>query len=146
MAVWSMTAAYEKAIRASATGGTVTNIAGYRVHTFDTVGTFNFTVTSGGAFEYLVIGGGGGGGGYLCAGGGGAGGYRCSVPGESSGGGASAESPLILPVGTYTVTVGAGAPLAATYYPDPGRTGSDSVFHTITSKGGGGGGTYNYGT
>lgn len=72
--------------------------------------------------QYLVIGGGGSGG-YV--GGGGAGAYRCSVSGETSGGGASAESPLSLTSGTYTVTVG-GA-------------GSSSAFSTITSSAGGGG-------
>lgn len=54
--------------------------------------------------QYLIIAGGAGGG----SGGGGAGGYRSSVSGESSGRGASAETPLSLSTGTYTVTVGAG--------------------------------------
>lgn len=76
--------------------------------------------------EYLVIAGGGG----TAAGGGGAGGYRSSVTGELSGGGASAESPLSLAVGTsYTVTIGAGGTADA--------SGSNSVFSTITSIGGG---------
>ena len=58
--------------------------------------------------EYLVIAGGGGGG-SKTAGGGGAGGYRSSVTGESSGGGALAETALTLSKGTnYAVAVGAG--------------------------------------
>ena len=122
-----------------ATGGTVTDIAGYRVHTFTSSDTFTITANSG-EVQYLVIGGGGGGGNTHGGGGGGAGGYRCSVPGESSGGGASAESPLTLGVGSYTVTVGAGGSGAASRSVT-GSTGQDSVFHTITSKGGGGGGT-----
>ena len=50
----------------------------------------------------------GAGGSNAYQGGGGAGGYRCSVPGESSGGGASAESRLSVTAQTYTVTIGAG--------------------------------------
>lgn len=81
--------------------------------------------------EYLVIGGGGGGWG----GGGGAGGYRCSVSGESSGGGASAESALNLVSGvSYTVTVGAGGASQA--------IGTNSVFGSVTSTRGGHGAQY----
>jgi hypothetical protein len=86
--------------------------------------------------QYLVVAGGGGGGGNPIpygAGGGGAGGYRSSVTGESSGGGASAESALSVGTGTnYTVTVGAGGSQMV--------NGSNSVFSTITSIGGGCGG------
>ncbi len=93
--------------------------------------------------EYLVIAGGGGGGqsgGNGAGGAGGAGGYRSSVIGESSGGGASAESTLELSSSTnYTVTVGAGGSGSASG--TPGNNGSNSVFSTITSLGGGGGGS-----
>ena len=86
--------------------------------------------------QYLVVAGGGGGGGspiQYGAGGGGAGGYRSSVTGESSGGGASAESALSVGTATnYTVTVGAGGAQMV--------NGSNSVFSTITSVGGGCGG------
>ncbi len=108
-----------------ATGGTVSNIAGYRVHTFTTSGSFQVTAGSG-EVEYLVVAGGGGGG-AIHGGGGGAGGFR-------TGSGYSVSSP-----GSYTVTVGAGG---------PGGTGSsrgqgsNSVFDTITAAGGGGGGSY----
>lgn len=92
--------------------------------------TVNFFVQS------VVVAGGGGGGGspiQYGAGGGGAGGYRSSVTGESSGGGASAESPLLItPSTNYTVTVGAGGAQMV--------NGSNSVFSTITSTGGGCGG------
>jgi hypothetical protein len=78
--------------------------------------------------EYLVIAGGGGAGDG--AGAGGAGGYRSSVNGETSGGGASAESPFSISPGTsYTVTVGGGG--------GAGANGSNSVFGSITSTGGG---------
>jgi hypothetical protein len=77
--------------------------------------------------DFLVIGGGGGGGSNR-GGGGGAGGYRTSV--GTSGGGAAAESPLALYIGVpYTVTVGAGGGSAT--------NGSNSVFASITSLGGG---------
>jgi hypothetical protein len=85
--------------------------------------------------DFLVIAGAGGGGdagsGGLSygAGGGGAGGYRTSA--GTSGGGASAESALTLGKGvSYTVTVGAGGA--------SNTTGSNSVFSSITSNGGGG--------
>jgi hypothetical protein len=90
--------------------------------------------------EYLVIAGGGAGGSEddRAGGGGGAGGYRSSVTGESSGGGASAETALTLSAATnYTVTVGAGG--AGTSVNTRGNSGSNSVFSTITSIGGGGG-------
>ena len=79
---------------------------------------------------YLVIAGGGGGGDFR-AGGGGAGGYRSSVTGELSGRNSTAESPLTALTGTaYSVQVGAGGSY---------QNGSDSVFASITSIGGGAG-------
>lgn len=85
----------------------------------------------GNTVEYLVIAGGGAAGlNSNDSGGGGAGGYRSSVTGEMSGGGASAESPLTITPGTaYTVTVGAGGASDS--------NGSNSVFASITSIGGG---------
>ena len=89
--------------------------------------------------SYLVIAGGGGGGGgtgYYHGGGGGAGGYRNSYSTEPSGGGATSESDLSLIINTnYTVTVGSGGGASA--------NGSISVFNTITSEGGGRGGSEN---
>ena len=85
--------------------------------------------------DYLVVAGGGGGGGT--GGGGGAGGLRTSY-GSTTGGGGSSETELTLSEATnYTVTV--GAPGAGAVYPQDGAIGSDSVFSTITSTGGGGG-------
>ena len=79
--------------------------------------------------DYLVIAGGGGATGYN---GSGAGGYRTSY--GTSGGNTAAEPSLTLEASTnYTVTIGAGAATP------PAGNGSDSVFHTITSLGGGGG-------
>jgi len=84
--------------------------------------------------SYLVVAGGGGGA-FDERGGAGAGGLRTSY-GSASGGGTSNESVLSLAVATnYTVTVGAGGGGGTT-----GSTnGSDSIFSTITSVGGGSG-------
>ena len=80
--------------------------------------------------EYLVIAGGGGSGNS----GGGAGGYRNSVVGELSGRNSSAESRLVPVENTnYTVTIGAGGGN------NNQANGNDSVFGSITSKGGGSG-------
>ena len=91
--------------------------------------------------HYLVIGGGGSGGGYGQAGGGGAGGYRTSWgSGNISGANSPVESALDLQPGIgYTVTVGAGG---ASTTNQGGNKGQDSVLHTITSDGGGSGGTH----
>lgn len=89
--------------------------------------------------SYLVIAGGGGGGNNV-GGGGGAGGYRCNVSGESSGGGASAESALNLVPGTYTVTVGAGGAGGVSVGTN-GSPGASSVFSTVSTTGGGYGAT-----
>ena len=93
------------------------------------------------AVYYLVIAGGGSGGGYGQAGGGGAGGYRTSWgSGNISGANSSVESALNLePEVGYTVTVGTGG---ATTTAQGGNKGQDSVLHTITSVGGGSGGSH----
>lgn len=83
-------------------------------------------------FNFLVIAGGGGGGvgDGRGRGGGGAGGYRNSVSGESSGGTATAESPLgFLNGDSFTVTIGAGGASTA--------AGSITECGPIVSVGGG---------
>lgn len=135
-----------KTVQALPTGGTITTSGSYRIHTFTSSGTFS--IPSGlslSNIEYLVVAGGGAGGSTntgkgAAGGGGGAGGYRSSVVGESSGGGSSAESRLNLSTGSYTVTIGAGG---SGNLDNSGNDGSNSVFHTITSLGGGGGGCGN---
>ena len=99
--------------------------------------------------DYLVVAGGGGGGGSgqdgWNGGGGGAGGLRTSY-GPTSGGGVSSETPLTLTPGvSYPITIGSGGARgntgtnsgAATTI---GSNGTDSIFSTIESKSGGGGG------
>lgn len=126
-----------------ATGGTITEVGNYRIHTFTSSGTF--TVNKGSSeIEYLVIAGGGGGG-TQSAGGGGAGGYRSSVIGEMSGGGSLAESRLTLTSGAYAVTVGAGGagtPAGTSATRPSGSNGANSSFGAIVSIGGGGGSSY----
>jgi len=119
--------------------------AGYTVHTFTSVGSDTFEVTSGsGDVEYLVVAGGGGGGNTSGGGGGGggAGGFRTNVPGSTSGGGASAEPSKSVSTGSYTVTVGAAGDHDGSPTSDKGNPGGNSVFDNITSIGGGGGGGY----
>ena len=126
----------------TATGGTITTSGDYKTHVF--TGDGCFVVSCGGnsdgsnTIEYLVVGGGGAGGTGEgeSAGGGGAGGFRsytalpCASP---------LNAPAALPVSvqTYPVTVGAGG--SSESHLGPIRPGSNSIFSTITSAGGGAG-------
>jgi hypothetical protein len=132
-----------------ATGGTVTCCGDYKIHTFTSPGTFCVSCAGNAAgsntVDYLVVAGGGGAGGSFCgswggAGGGGAGGYR-----ESSGtaSGSYTVSPLgacvsglPLTITGYPITVGGGGSGSGN---NTGCRGSNSIFSTITSTGGGGG-------
>lgn len=113
-----------------ATGGDIIMTDGtYWMHTFINSGTFK--PATGLTCDYLVVAGGGGAATNF-GGGGGSGGLRCTV--GATGGGGSLESALSLASGTaYTVTIGAGGATAT--------QGSNSVFSTITSTGGGLGAT-----
>ena len=133
-----------------ASGGTETTSGDYKIHTFNSSGTFTVSSvgnSAGGGDEvsYMIIAGGGGGGtnnpsSSTGGGGGGGGGYR---EGKASGDPYTA-SPLNAPAGltvtaqAYPITVGAGGAGSS----DPGGT---SVFSTITSAGGGNGGSYQQG-
>ena len=109
-------------------------------------GTTDFVVHSvpgATTIDYLVVGGGGGGSRY---GAGGAGGLRSTV--DQTGGGGSLESAVPISAATYTITVGQGG--RGTWGEGPNgdiaTSGSDSsiagpTFSTITSTGGGYGGT-----
>jgi cytoskeletal protein CcmA (bactofilin family) len=110
----------------SATGGTITYVDGYTIHTFTDSGTF--TLISGGEVEYLVVAGGGGAPGRDVGGGGGAGGLLTGT------------LPALSP-GTYTVTVGSGGLGTGDTAEDvSGMKGSNSTFgSTITATGGGAG-------
>jgi len=114
-----------------ATGGTITTDGNFKVHTFESSGTFEITTLGHDAVaEYLVIAGGAGGGaGWNSGGGGGAGGYR-----TATGFSVSASS--------YSITIGAGS--SGGNGTTMATNGSNSVFSSITSLGGGGGGTPPY--
>ena len=88
--------------------------------------------------RYLVIAGGAAGYNYYGPGGGGAGGYRTIA----------CKSFEVEKCVTYPITVGSGGPNSPPYNPadnQPQRNGSNSVFSTITSAGGGTGGRYDGG-
>jgi hypothetical protein len=130
------------AIAPKATGGNiVANDGTYWYHAFLSSGTF--TPQTALTCDYLVVAGGGGGEGALAgalrgASGGGAGGLRSTV--TATGGGGSLETPLSLSAQSYAVTVGAGGYGGSTYNV-VGTSGSNSQISTITSIGGGVGGS-----
>jgi hypothetical protein len=128
----------------TATGGTVTTCGNYKIHTFTGPGTFT-VCTVGNAcgsnsVSYVVVAGGGGGG-WDSGGGGGAGGFR---EGKSITDCYTA-SPLVAPVGLpvsatcYPITVGGGGVGGSNCGASRSTSGSDSVFSSITSTGGGAG-------
>ena len=102
----------------------------YKYHTFNSSGTFTVLSIGSGAAESaavdaLIIAGGAGGGGFA---GGGAGGYR-----NPTGHTVTAQG--------YSITVGAGGSGSASGS-TKGSNGSDSIFDTYTSTGGGSGGAF----
>jgi hypothetical protein len=143
----------------AATGGTVTTSGDFKIHTFTGDGCFVVSSLGGGGspcavastVDYLVVAGGGGGAGGTAynlgsAGGGGAGGFRESK--DSTLNSPHTASPLAATTGltitatTYPVTVGGGAAAQVCSGPNcytAGTRGSNSIFSTITSTGGGGG-------
>ena len=136
----------------TATGGTITCSGNFRIHTFTGPGTFCVSCAGNACgsntVDYLVVAGGGGGGEYY-GGGGGAGGARMSA-GTSSGSYTvgplgACVSALSVPVAPYPITVGGGGAGGPSGTPTPGPgigfdgiPGSNSIFSSITSTGGGG--------
>src|SRR6056300_854338 len=125
----------------SATGGTITTVGDFKIHTFtgdgcfvvSTLGNSPLAPTGGPSnVDYLVVAGGGGGNPY--GGGGGAGGYRTTFPSPGCNAGAFPISAT-----TYPITVGAGGSAGSPSV--VGGSGNNSIFSTITSNGGGGGGS-----
>ncbi|MFA5780361.1 MAG: glycine-rich domain-containing protein [Elusimicrobiota bacterium] len=120
-------AAYLSNAGVSATGGTITEVGGYRIHTFTSDGTFTINVATN--VEVLVVAGGGGAGGSSNGqgggGGGGAGGYQYNAS-------------FAVIAQAYTVTVGGGGAGGAA--DSRGTSGSNSIFSSLTATGGGGGG------
>jgi len=104
-----------------ATGGVITQINGYRIHTFTAVGNDTFVVTKEGVVDVLIVGGGGGGGHTTNSGGGGAGGvlYATSISVYPS---------------TYKIVIGDGGAAHTV-----GNPTSISFYSTIALGGGAGG-------
>ena len=131
----------------AATGGTVTTDGNFKVHTF--TGDGNFIVSSVGndggsnSVSYIVVAGGGGGGSSPSpgssdsSGGGGAGGFREGrVASPHYTASPLAATGLSVTATTFPITVGGGGSGGATAN-SSGTAGSNSVFSTITSTGGG---------
>jgi hypothetical protein len=113
------------------TGGNIdtTTVPGSIIHIFTSSGTL--TCPSSKTAQVLVVAGGGGGGSASSSGGGGGGG----------GGGVVYAASYPIAATSYAITVGdGGASVNGLSQPTTSLKGSDSVFGTITAKGGGGGG------
>ncbi len=137
-----------------ATGGTITTSGNDKIHTFTGPGTFAVSSISGTAAEnivsYMVVAGAGGGGAGNpgAGGGGGAGGFRelksPTTPYTASplDGYPSSPNRVTISATSFPITVGAGGGIGPASGSPPanqaGGTGSNSIFSTITSAGGGG--------
>ena len=102
----------------------------YRIHSFTTVGSSDFTITRGGSVDYLIVAGGGSGQ-DRHGGAGGAGGVLLGITTVSS--------------GLHTITVGAGGTHNGQTgnQQDIGENGSNSSAFHLTAIGGGRGGHWN---
>ena len=110
----------------SATGGTISNADGYRIHTF-TSESGTLVVNSGGQINILIVAGGGGGGGLNGAAGAGAGGLIELYD-------------YVIDAGSYDITIGGGG--ARAVGGGLATNGSNSTFGTLyTALGGGYGAT-----
>ena len=132
----------------TATGGTISTCGNCKIHTFTGPGTFTVTNTAtcsaNNAVSHLVVAGGGGGG-TMGGGGGGAGGFRETkspvTPYTASP--IAGGTPITVTAQAYPITVGGGGSPAAGANPNVGYTGGNgnpSVFDSIVSTAGGGGG------
>ena len=115
-----------------ATGGTITEVDGYRIHTFTSSETF--TVNKGsGDIDILVVGGGGSG----------ASTYQHHKGGGGGAGGLVFKAGFAITAQDYSVTIGAGAPARpASGNGNPlssGTNGGDTTFAGLIALGGGGG-------
>jgi hypothetical protein len=146
-----------------ATGGTITTSGDCKIHTFTGPGTFTVTsvacAPADNIISYTVVAGGGGGGGgssgsIYGGGGGGAGGFRevnspsAPFPASPLDGYPTPANRVSVTATSFPITVGAGGAGGCKSTPSSpnarlGANGSNSVFSTITSAGGGVGGTRN---
>jgi hypothetical protein len=132
----------------SATGGTITTCGNCKIHTFTSPGTFCVSkiacCSANNEVSYMVVAGGGGGGSSWRSGGGGAGGFRedkspvtpyTASPLDGAG-------PITVTATSFPITVGGGGTGGGPNFACSASNGSNSIFSTITSAGGGFGGTY----
>ena len=122
----------EQALYVTASGGTITTSGDYKIHTFNSSGTFTVSCAGNSVgsnnVEYLIVAGGGGGGaggGANAGGGAGAGGYRT-------------DTGVSVTAQAYPVTVGGGG--AGNVYGSCLTTANPSAALSITSARGGSGG------
>jgi len=136
----------------TATGGTITCCGDYKIHTFTGPGTF--CVSSAGnaagsnSVEYIVVAGGGSGGSGYYGGGAGAGGFRFAAPSLAPltyPAKPLAGSNITVTATAFPIVVGAGGGSVGPTNCIQGNPGSNSVFSTITSSGGGGAGSWGNG-
>jgi len=119
---------------AAPSGGTITTVAGQRIHSFTSVGTTSITFLVPVTAQVLVVAGGGGGGG-------------CGSSNQTGGGGGAGElyysAAYSIAPGTYTVTVGAAGARGVGSGTTGGTptNGGDSIFGPIDCNGGGRGGS-----
>ena len=133
----------------AATGGCITTCGNYKIHTFNSPGTFCVSTVGNSAgsneVSYLVVAGGGSAGNNY-GGGGGGGGFRegkspqCSYTASpiACTSGTNNGLPVSASPGAYAIVVGGGG--TATTPSNTGHKGTDSSLSTITSTGGGFGG------
>ena len=108
----------------SPSGGLINTYTGYKSHTFLSNNTF---ITPSNLMVDVFLVGGGAGGGFDYGSGGGAGGVVVA-------------SNISLPAGSYSVTIGKGSSgVPRSSYTSPAANGGDTIFHTYTAVGGGGG-------
>ena len=130
----------------TATGGTITESGDFKIHTFTGPGTFTVNSISptpaNNEVSYIVVAGGGGGGGE--GGGAGAGGFRERKSGVDTytASPINGATPITVTATSFPITVGGGG-AAATSCSAPGPNGSPSTFSSVTSAGGGFGGSKN---
>jgi hypothetical protein len=132
----------------TATGGTITTCGNCKIHTFTGPGTFCVSSISptptNNALAYLVVAGGASAGNCLGGGGGGGGtreGRNNPITPYTASPLAASCSAITVTATAYPITVGAGGALINQPTYGRGNPGSNSVFSTITSAGGGGGAT-----
>jgi hypothetical protein len=126
-----------------ATGGTITTCGDYKIHTFTGSGSFDVTqgtCAANNEVSYLVVAGGGGSP-YQQGGGGGAGGFREDKSSNDSYTASPLEGAGTITVSSqgYPITVGAGGAGGTPGNSNTSSPGSNSIFSTITSTGGGNG-------